>query len=104
MFQEIILMFRENLSIVIQDNSSLKYCCVLTNFRSTGAVSGSVNVARNGSGCKSASEATCGPSVEFSSDTLMLPFYSTDTAFSIVANTRLAIAQSGCGLDRNILC
>ena len=87
----------DNLSIVLQYNSSLKYCCVLENFRSGGSheVSGEIRIERNAAGCNSASEATCGPSVEFSSDTLSVPFYSTDTAFSIVANTRWRLHNPG---------
>ena len=88
--------FIENLSIVLQYNSSLKYCCVLENFRLGGdhAVLGEIHIERNAAGCNSASEATCGPSVEFSSDTIRVPFYSTDTAFLISSNTRWRLQES----------
>ena len=88
--------FIENLSIVLQYNSSLKYCCVLENFRLGGSheVSGEIHIEHNAAGCNSASEATCGPSVEFSSDTIRVPFYSTDTAFLISSNTRWRLQES----------
>ena len=86
-----------NLNIAIQYNASLKYCCILENFRSGGMYrgSGNVRVDHNAAGCNTASGATCGPSVEFSIDTLMLPFYSTDTAFTLSSNTRWRLHDPG---------
>ena len=78
-------------SILLQDNSLLKYCCVLTKFRSGGAyqVSDNVLINRNAMGCNGTSEANCDPFVDLSKgDTLMLPYNSVDTTFTIVSNAR----------------
>ena len=81
-----------NTSIVIEQNPSLKYCCVLTNFRS-GEVSGDVYLSGNAAGCNAIDGANCDFSVELSSDTLRVPFYSTDTAFFISSNTRWRLSK-----------
>ena len=87
-----------NTSIVIEQNPLLKYCCVLTNFRS-GEVSGDVYLSGNASGCNTIGEANCDFSVELSSDTLRVPFYTTDTAFFISSNTRWRLSKPGTGAD-----
>ena len=92
---------RSNTSIVIEQNPLLKYCCVLTEFHSGGMypVSGDVYLSGNASGCNTIDEANCDLSVELSSDTLRVPFYSTDTAFFISSNTRWRLSKQGTGAE-----
>ena len=89
-------------SILLQDNSLLKYCCVLTKFRSGGTyqVSDNVLINRNAMGCNGTSEANCDPFVDLSKgDTLMLPYNSVDTTFTIVSNARWQSSKQNADAD-----
>ena len=74
---------------MIERNPLLEYCCVLMS-TNLSLPSDSVFVSGNATGCNSVSGANCNAFVEFLQvdDTLQVPFFTTDTTFTIVANTR----------------
>ena len=83
-----------NTSIVVDSNPLLEYCCVLTRLREDGGltISGSSYISNNFEGCnikEGKDETNCDLSVRLSVEyTIMLPFYTTDTTFTIFSNTR----------------
>ena len=58
-------------SIVVENNSLLAYCCVLTKFRSGGIhqVSGRVIISGNAAGCNRDREVSCAPMIKLTSHT-----------------------------------
>ena len=93
--------FEANASIVVEDNPLLFYCCGLSRFFSGGSnpASGDVYIGSNSTGCNSKKEVSCDISSRLPSDTLMLPFYTTDTTFIFHSPTRWSMSQEGTAAD-----
>ena len=84
---------RSNTSIVVEDNSQLEYCCVLTRLRG-GIISGRTYVNNNFEGCNSIEMSSCNLSVRLSvDDTVRFPFFSEETAFTLYSNTRWQLSK-----------
>ena len=82
-----------NVSIVVENNDSLKYCCVLTKFRMNDdmvqdsiSISGSTHINNNATGCNS-TDIDCNIFALLPTDTLVVPFYTEATTFTIAANS-----------------
>ena len=85
---------RNNVSIVVEDNSQLEYCCVLTRLRADLTISGDVFISNNFEGCNSIEMSSCNSSVRLSvGDTLLLPYNSIDTTFTLYSNTRWQLSK-----------
>ena len=86
---------RNNVSIVVEDNSQLEYCCVLTRFREGGGIiSGRTYVNNNFEGCNSIEMSSCNLSVRLSvDDTVRLPFFSEETVFTLYSNARWRLSK-----------
>ena len=89
-----------NTSIVIDSNPLLEYCCVLTRLRAGGGltISGdSTYISNNFEGCNISDdedETNCNLSVRLSvDDTVRLPFFSEETAFTLYSNTRWQLSR-----------
>ena len=83
----------DNVSIVVENNDSLKYCCVLTKFRMNDdmvqdsiSISGSTHINNNATGCES-TDINCNIFAILPTDTLVVPFYTAETTFTIAANS-----------------
>ena len=94
--------FPGNTSIVVEQNPLLFYCCGLSRFFSgrSNAASGDVYIGsidnanlRNSTGCNSKKEISCDISSRLTSDTLMLPFHTTDTTFILHSPTRWRLSR-----------
>ena len=86
--------FLDNVSIVVEDNSQLEYCCVLTRLRADLTISGDVFISNNFEGCNSTEMSSCNSSVRLSvGDTLLLPYNSIDTTFTLYSNTRWRLSK-----------
>ena len=92
---------RNGVSIVVEQNPSLFYCCGLSRFFSGGSnpASGDVYIGSNSTSCNSEEEISCDVSSRLPSDTLMLPFYTTDTTFIFHSPTRWSMSQEGTAAD-----
>ena len=100
--------FPGNTSIVVEQNPSLFYCCGLSRFFSgrSNAASGDVYIGsinnsnlRNSTGCNSKKEVSCDISDQPLTDTLRLPFHTTDTTFIIHSQKRWKLSQDGTEAD-----
>ena len=91
----------DNVSIVVEDNPLLFYCCGLSRFFSgrSNAALGSVHITNNSTSCNSEEEISCDISSRLTSDTFMLPFYTTDTTFIFHSPTRWRLSQEGTAAD-----
>ena len=87
--------FRDNVSIVVEDNPLLEYCCALTRFREGGGIIlGRTYVNNNFEGCKSIEMSSCNLSVRLSvDDTVRLPFFSEETVFTLYSNARWQLSK-----------
>ena len=76
---------RANAKVVVEDNSLLEYCCVLMGNTDLSLPSDSVYVNNNALGCDSVNDVSCNAFVEVFQvdDTLQLPFYTTNTTFTM---------------------
>ena len=92
---------RANAKVVVEDNSLLEYCCVLMGNTDLSLPSDSVYVNNNALGCDSVNDVSCNAFVEVFQvdDTLQLPFYTTNTTFTIVSNTRWQLSKPSAGAD-----
>ena len=85
---------RNNASIVVEDNSQLEYCCVLTRLHADLTISGDSYIGNNFEGCNSTEMSSCNLSVRLSvGDTLLLPYNSIDTTFTLYSNTRWRLSK-----------
>ena len=86
---------RDSVSIVVDSNPLLEYCCVLTKIREGGlTISGDVFISNNFEGCNSTEMSSCNLSVRLSAgDTLLLPYNSIDTTFTLYSNTRWQLSK-----------
>ena len=91
----------DNVSIVVEDNPLLFYCCGLSRFFSgrSNPASGSVHITNNSTSCNSEEEISCDISSRLPSDTFMLPFHTTDTTFIFHSPTRWRLSQEGTAAD-----
>ena len=82
-------------SIVVEDNPLLFYCCTLTKFRSGGSnpVSGTIYINNNSTGCSSAGQANCNPFLGLSVDRDTVASSSLETSFILTANTRWRLSK-----------
>ena len=86
--------FLDNVSIVVEDNSQLEYCCVLTRLHADLTISGDSYIGNNFEGCNSTEMSSCNSSVRLSvGDTLLLPYNSIDTTFTLYSNTRWRLSK-----------
>ena len=86
----------DNVSIVVEDNPLLEYCCVLTRLREGGGItiSGGRYINNNFEGCNSIEMSNCSLSVRLSvDDTVRLPFFSEETTFTLYSNTRWQLSR-----------
>ena len=92
---------RANAKVVVEDNSLLEYCCVLMGNIDLSLPSDSVYVNNNALGCDSVNDVSCNAFVEVlqADDALKLPFYTTNTTFTIVSNTRWQLSKPNAGAD-----
>ena len=93
--------FLANASIVVEQNPLLFYCCGLSRFFSgrSNPASGGVYIGSNSTSCNSEEEISCDISSGLTSDTFMLPFYTTDTTFIFHSSTRWRMSQEGTAAD-----
>ena len=85
--------FVDSVSIVVEDNSLLAHCCVLTKFRMNDdivqdsiSISGSTYINNNATGCES-TDINCNIFAILPTDTLVVPFYTAETTFTIAASS-----------------
>ena len=88
-----------NTSIVVEYNSQLEYCCVLTRLREGGGItiSGSTYISNNFEGCNisdDGDETNCNLSVRLSVEkTLLLPYSSINTTFTAYSNAQWRLSK-----------
>ena len=84
-----------NTSIVVEDNPLLFYCCGLSRFFSgrSNPASGGAYIGSNSTGCDSEEEISCDIFDQPLTDTLRLPFHTTDTTFILHSQTRWRLSR-----------
>ena len=88
-----------DVSIVVEGNTLLLYCCIFTKFTSgsTISIAASIHINDNLEGCNSASQAECG--VVVSLDELSIFSTSLESSFTLISNSRWRLNKPNSGFD-----